>query len=350
MPVRFTETVWEEFENAERVQNAAANYRAKLTHDSLVERKLEQLRIAHEAKERHKAEIEAENTPGLDLRTLQDYNQNPPEAKKDLIRGAVKDKGLTVVIGPSGAGKSTIALQMLYSLASGKRWLGQKTKRLKGGFGILSYDMSEDLLVDWLNGFPKVDPARFSIVNAHGRGHPMAVPRFRSKIAEKWRDSGVEVVLVDSFSASFFGTNQNDTAETMSHYRDLQKFAFTEVGARSLIVIAHSTAANPMKARGSTAHKDVSDSIVVVTMDENGRQQVEVEKYRAKRGQEKMTPVITKVPHKKTHLVALDTGEMSLRGMALPPSKEAAKSQFPESPGPVFTETEHESERGEADL
>jgi RecA-family ATPase len=238
---------------------------------------------------------------------------------------------LCVMLGPSGSGKSTLGLQMIHSLNTGTEWLGQTTKQLSGGVGVLSYDMDASMVLDWMAGFPGIDPGSVSVVNAYKRGNPLGVKEMRAQIAADWRKRNVETVMLDSFSASFFGADQNDAAATMAHYRDLKLFALTEVGAKACIVIVHSTEAAPHKARGSTVHQDAADTIVSVWADKTGQRTVRMQKYRAARGQRQMDPVMITAPDDVTHLVSLDPGAMSLAGMKLPAGMIGSEA-FPELP------------------
>jgi hypothetical protein len=188
----------------------------------------------------------------------------------------------------------------------------------------MSYDMDASMVMDWMSGFPSIDPNKVSVVNAYKRGNPLGVPQMRAEIAAAWRAMNTEVVIIDSFSASFFGHDQNDAAATMHHYRDLKLFALTEVGARSLVVIVHSTEGSPHKARGSSVHHDVADTIVSVAADQQGQRSIRMVKYRAARGQSQMNPVVVTAPDNVTHLVQLDLAAMTLAGMQLPAGAAAA--------------------------
>ena len=258
----------------------------------------------------------------------------------EQIEGMVKDTGVCLVLGPASSGKSTMAMQMLHSLTTGQNFLAQPAQKVAGDFGVLSYDMDYRMFGSILGAYPGIDAKRVSMVQAYNMGNPLNVPDFRRELASRWRKRGVEVVVVDSFSASFAGHNQNDAAEAMAHYRDLKTFALTEVGARVLVVIVHSTDNNPHRARGSTVHHDIADSIVGVSIEpKSGQRQLKMVKYRAAPGQNAAPTVITTAPDAVTHLVSLDSGAMTLAGIPLPPSVIAATA-FPDtaedaSPGGV---------------
>jgi hypothetical protein len=209
----------------------------------------------------------------------------------------------------------------------------------------MSYDMDAAIVMDWMVGFPGIDPSKVSVVNAYKRGNPMGVPSMRAQIAAAWRALSVETVMIDSFSASFFGHDQNDAAATQAHYRDLTKFALTEVGAKSLIVIVHSTEGSPHKARGSSVHHDVADSIVGVEGTGTEQRKVKMVKYRAARGQTQMNPVVVSAPDDVTHLVELDFGAMQLAGMPLPAGAVAqAFSILPEPTEVPDTDSDEEED------
>lgn len=329
--IEFPETVQQEWEDAAAAVGKAAEVKARIDRGVAVEHELDRLRVRHSANEQLLAEIEAEATPTLEMGTLADYLANPLAAPVDMVDGAMKENGLCVVIGPSQSGKTTIALQLVHSLMTGADWLGQRVTQISGGAGIMSYDMDAAGIFDWVAGAPNLNPDKISVVNAYRHGNPLAVPEHRAKIVTVWKSMLVDIVVVDSFSASFFGKDQNDAAATMSHYRDLKRFALTEVGAKALIVIAHSTDASPGKVRGSTVHKDTADTVISVAVDDKTQSRtVNIEKYRAARGKMKMAPVVVTAPDDVTHLVSLDTGAMALAGLQIPASVGA--DLFPDLP------------------
>lgn len=341
--VQFPETVQTEWQIVADAAHVTVALRQRIERETRVEREVEHLRIRHQAKILFQQELDAEDTPDLEMVTLADYQANPAAAPQDLIEGVMKDEGLCIMLGPSGSGKSTLALQMLHSLATGTSWLGQPVQQISGGVGILAYDMPAALTLDWMNGFPGVDTSKVSVVNAYKRGNPLGVPAQRKQIAASWLAMGCEVVVVDSFSASFFASDQNDAAATMAHYRDLKKFALTEVGAKALIVITHSTEGSPHKARGSSVHHDVADSIVAVEGTGLDPRKIRMVKYRAARGQHQMNPVIVGAPDIVTHLVAIDPGAMTLADLSLPPGAEAFE-ELPETHEEPDTESDREDE------
>lgn len=329
--IQFPETARREWETAATTVSKAASVRERIERDTRIANRIEDLRVQHEAKLAFQQELDADSTPTLEIATMTQYLNNPASRVVDMIEGVMKENGLTVVMGPSTSGKSTLALQMVNSLMSGSAFLGQPVNAIKGSAGVLSYDMDAAMVVDWMKGFPGIDTDKVSVVNAYKRGNPIGVPAMRAQIAAMWRDMNVEVVVLDSFSASFFGHDQNDAAATMAHYRDMKLFALTEVGAKALIVIAHSTTANPLKARGSSVHLDTADSMVAVVPNDKGIRTVQIEKYREASGQSMMAPVMVTAPDPVTHLVDVDVAEMNMAGMHVSPAVMAAMG-FPPLP------------------
>lgn len=329
--IQFPETAQTEWQIVADAANAEEELKARLEHDSQVQYQLDKMRVRHDATQIFQQEIDAETTPTLEMFTLANYQSGSVAGPGDLIEGVLKDNGVCIVLGPGGSGKSTLGLQMLHSLMTGDEWLGQPVQKVMGSVGIVSYDMDGRLMMDWVAGFPNVDPNKVQVVNAHKRGNPLGVPALRAQIAAAWKASQTEIVVIDSFSASFFAQDQNDAAATQHHYRDLGRFALTEVGARAVIVIVHSTDGSPKKPRGSTVHHDVGDSIVAVWSPTGplGSRHVEMTKYRQHRDvvgnfTSMMTPVVVSAPDSVTHLVSLDLGAMQLAGMHLPASAGAA--------------------------
>lgn len=346
--IQFPETAQSEWNIVAEAATASISLRKRLDRDARVDVEVERLRVRHEAALIFQQELDADQTPTLEMMSLASYKANPAAAPKDLINGVMKAEGLCVVVGPSGSGKSTLALQMLHSVMTGVPWLGQQVMKIDGSVGLLSYDMDAAMLLDWMAGFPGVDPARVSAVNAYRRGNPLGVPALRKQIADAWRAANTEVVVLDSFSASFFGHDQNDAAATMSHYRDMKLFALTEVGAKALIVIAHSTASSPLKPRGSSVHIDTADTMIAMVPEDpmtgTGPRKVSVEKYREARGQIKMTPVVVGAPDSVTHLMDLDPGGMNLAGLSLPVGSVAAFQPLPEPTAEPDTESDYEED------
>lgn len=333
--IQFPETVFNEWKIVADAANVEKELRRKIARDTQVEVTLEKLHIQHEAKIQLQQLLDEGQTPDLEMGTLATYNSTPGAGPSDLIDGVFKHNGLCIFTGPAGSGKTTSALQMLHSLMSGDDWLGQPVTQITGGVGVISYDMDASLVYDWMEGFPNIDPAAVSVVNAYKRGNPLNVPDMRARIVAAWKAQGTEIVMIDSFSASFFGLNQNDIAEVQSHYRDLIKFALTEVGAKGLIVIAHSTPGSPDKIRGASTHHDVADSIVSQVKTELGPRAVRMVKYRQHRDgsghmTSQMNPVVISDPDDVTHLVRLDPGAMTMAGMSL--SAGAAAQAFPDLP------------------
>lgn len=335
--IQFPETARAEWQAIADVEHATASLRARIERGVSVEKEVERLRVRHEAQTLFNAELVAGDTPALEMGSIADFIAMSQTTVVDLIDGVLKDHSLCTVLGPSGVGKTTVALQMLHSLLTGDDWLGQPVQKIDGRVGILSYDQNSGMMANWIVA-SGMDVRQVLMVNAHGRGNPLAVPEMRAQIANTWRAAEVEVILVDSFSASFAGADQNDTAQTMTYYRDMMKFAYTEVGARALLMIVHSTAASPLKARGSTAHKDVADSVVAETwtdpQDITSPRQLQMVKYREGIGQTEMSPVIVTYPDDVTHLVGLDTGAMTLANLPIPASVKAAAA-FTVVPQPI---------------
>lgn len=344
--IQFPETAWNEWKIIHDAANAEIELKARIRRGIAIEKELETIRVRHEAKVLLQQELDADQTPELKIITGLDYLNNPAiHVVPDLIDGVLKDEGVCVVVGPSGSGKTTLVLQMLHSLNQGVDWLGQQVVPITGSVGFLSYDQRASLTFGWLSasGF---DMSKVTLVDAYKMGNPLNVPAMRAKIISEWRAAGVEIVVLDSFSASFFGNDQNDNAQTQNHYRDMKLFALTEVGARSLIVLAHSTEGNTGKARGATAHNDVADSVVAMEGVRSDPRKITVLKYRAEIGQQQMAPVILTPPDPVTHLVDLDAGEMSLAGLSLPAS--AAGQMFPALPDTHSDpDTDSDSEEGD---
>lgn len=348
--IQFPETAESEWRITADAAAVSDNLRAQLAHDTQVENEKKRLRIRHDAQLALQQDLAADSTPELVMGSIADFIQRGQTTPVDLIDGVMKIDSTTGVLGPSESGKTTLALQMVHSLLTGTLWLGQPVKQITGKVGILSFDQNAGLMIDWIQA-TGLDINRVEMLDAHGRGNPLQVPAHRARLAAAWKAAGVEIVLVDSFSASFAGHDQNDTAETMAYYADMKRFVLTEVGAKSTIMILHATDAQPYKPRGSTAHKDVFDSMISICWtDMNDRlsaRKVKMMKYREGIGQVQMTPVILTPPDDVTHLVDLDTGAMTLEGMKLPAGSGGAFTAMPDTYQAPDTSDLFDDEEGE---
>lgn len=314
--IQFPETAQREWEIAASTVVAAGNFRKRVARDAQVANEVERLHVRHEAKEQFQQELDAAETVPLVIETVAEAMKASPAALVDLIDGAVRDEGVTLVIGPAGAGKTTLAVQMANSLLTGDDWLYQSATKIKGSVGLMSYDQSAAIPRNWMSKMG-LDLTRVSVLDINGRGNPLAVPSEKAKLVQGWKAMGVEVVIIDSFSASFSG-DQNDAGLVAAWYKQMKGFVFGELGARALIILAHSTPANPEKPRGSTVHTDMADSIIAVRKHSTGDRLLSVEKYRAGLGQEQMNMLLLASPDDVTHLVDVDITAMQLEGLDLP--------------------------------
>lgn len=323
--IQFPETAVREWNGVAARVEKSITVRQKVEREVQVANEVEKHWVRHESKLAFEQSLAASETPPLEIGFLEDYLSNPATIPSDIIEGVVKEGGLTLVLGPSGAGKSTIALQLVHAMFTGTPFLHQQVQTpMTGGFGAISYDMDASMLTNWMSGWPtNFMQGSVSVVNAHKSGNPLAVPMYRQQIVDVWRSINTEVVLIDSFSASFTGSDQNDAAATMAHYRDLKKFALTEVGAKSLIVVVHASPGSATKARGSTVHQDVADSILSIEKVESkdpadpnsGFRRLTMAKYRemANSGVVEMPPIMIGKPDPTTHLVKEHVGNMEVR-------------------------------------
>jgi hypothetical protein len=96
-----------------------------------------------------------------------------------------------------------------------------------------------------------------------------------------------------------------------------------------VVIITHSTEGSPHKARGSSVHHDVADSIFSVEVDKTQARHIQMVKYRQHRNSmgnftSQMGEVVVTAPDSVTHLVDLDLGAMTLNGLHLPSGAAAA--------------------------
>lgn len=342
--IQFPETLLSEWKILADAANVEHEIRQRIRHATDVELAVTKLHVKHDAAITFQQQLEAADTPPVVIETMEEYLKRNDPVLVDMIEGVMKEDGLLILIGAAGSGKSSLAVQMTYSLLTGADWLGQPVKQIDGAVGLMSYDQNVAIPINWMSKMG-VPTDRVMPLNLNGLGNPLNVPEERRKIVAAWRARDVEVIVIDSYSASFSG-DQNDAGLVMAYYRDVKKFALGEVGAKALIVLVHSTNSNPTKARGSTVHQDVADSMLAVTRLPTNERKIEMVKYRAGLGQTEMSPVIVGAPDSVTHLVDLDLGQMTLAGMNIPASMAgAAFTSLPETNESADTD----SDSGEED-
>lgn len=343
--IQFPITATREWGSAAARVEKSVSVREKVAREVKVSDSVESMWVRHEAKLVFEQGLAAQDTPPLEMVSLAEHLSNPAATPTDAIEGVVREDGITVVLGPSGAGKSTVALQLVHSLITGTPFLNQRVlQQVVGGIGVLSYDMDASMMLNWMSGWtgPGIDQTRILAVNAHRQGNPLAVPYQRQQIVDAWQTNKTEVVVIDSFSASFFGADQNDAAATMAHYRELKKFALTEVGAKILILVVHSSPGSAAKARGSSVHQDAPDAVLAVEKNKEGYRDLWMNKYRTIAGSTsvEMPRVTIGSPDPKTNLFQIHHGETVINGE--PGSTDHLFPDAVEDPNVDATSTEDE--------
>lgn len=173
-----------------------------------------------------------------------------PPVREWIIEGIVPTSTVTLLQGDGGLGKSLLTLQMLYACATGREWLGQKTKRCRVmGFYCEDDDLEirrrmwsivnhycdrpngpgpdddnpfqelEDMLIYSRVG---MDSLLMEFDQAEGgRGKVTDILRQAERAAV---DHGAELIILDSLH-DLFGGNENNRVQVRQFVNALQRIA-----------------------------------------------------------------------------------------------------------------------------
>lgn len=229
-----------------------------------------QLELARmELREQAKELFDAARRPPaepFDAGTLAEILARPvlPAARVD---GLVPWNASTLLVAQRKAGKTTLCLNLAYSLITGEPFLGTFGVRpVTGRVAFLNFEVSGHTVAGWAQkrGVPS---DRLFVVNLRGRPNPFRSPAELDTLAELLRAQDVETLIVDPFGRAYSGESQNDNGEVNHWLLRLDEFARSGVGAKDIILAAHS-GWNPERSRGASALEDWPDSIMTLTRDE----------------------------------------------------------------------------------
>ncbi len=203
----------------------------------------------------------AASVPAYHFRSLEDMEHIP--SLKWQVEDYIPERGLVMLFGPPGVGKSFIALDLAFSIASGKSWHGHKTI-----CGEVVWICSEDF-----PGTPnRVKAWRQQNPNMHLNGmvsfvdeavffdSPQKTAQFRHDLRTHLAGRRLALLVVDTLAASNEGTEENANME-MGKIVSALKAIGAETGA-AILILHHPTKANERVLRGAGSLAGAMDVIL----------------------------------------------------------------------------------------
>jgi hypothetical protein len=158
-----------------------------------------------------------------------------------LIQGVIRRGDVIGIIGHPGSGKTVISLDMALRVSMGMDVHGRKTARQR-----VAYLASENpdevyLRVKLWCQYHGISPrALRGWFDLRSGSYDMAEPRVVEALSQSLQDENVPLglLVVDTFSANFFGTSENDATEVMQWFNTLRMGLISRLGC-AVIVLGH---------------------------------------------------------------------------------------------------------------
>jgi len=194
-----------------------------------------------------------------------------------VVDGWMVAREQSFLAGESQSGKSFAALHLGMCVASGQEFLGRKTKK-----GLVIYQAGEsgtgvtDLRIPaWLKHYGEgldlaqipfeILTARVNLFQAEGNGDQFL--EAVKNIAEEWKAYfQLQLVVIDTFAKALSGGNEND-ARDIGRILERGDQISRETGAH--VCFVHHVPKNGSTLRGHGSLKGDTDSVAMVTCDEN---------------------------------------------------------------------------------
>jgi hypothetical protein len=237
-------------------------------YPNLVRRRLTERFAKSEVEALYRRATEGARGP-LETPTLREVLALPPEPPA-RVAGLIPSDAFSLIVAQAKTGKTTFVLNLVRSLLTGERFLGVfDVTPLVGSVAILNYEVSNRQLARWCTDVG-LDEDRVMLVPLRGVGNPLSEPARQKELAGRLRSASVETLVVDPFSQAFTGADENATSEVGPFLKQLARFAFEEVGARDLVLVAHA-GHDGERVRGNSRLLGDPDAVVTLTRDSEGQ-------------------------------------------------------------------------------
>ena len=227
-------------------------------------------RVRREARRRLAAE--SETGERFVVLTAAQLDEMPDEPRM-RVAGMIPWGAGTLVVARRKVGKTTFVLNLVRSLLSGEKFLGEYdvipvAENKKVAF--LNYELSAGQMKIWVRDVGLRANSHLLVVNLKGCRNPLSHPEDRAALAEQLREANVEIVVVDPFRVAASGIEQNSASEVSAWLAELDDFVRAQVGATEVVLIAHAGKVGE-SARGNSALEDWPDSIINVEKRDDGQ-------------------------------------------------------------------------------
>ncbi|MFJ6534425.1 AAA family ATPase [Microbacterium sp. NPDC091662] len=178
-----------------------------------------------------------------------------------LVADLIQENTIALLAGPGGLGKSFLALGLARAIACGAPFFGKQTKR-----GRVLYVVAEgaaafgDRIDAWNEAHPSLQVPRNAVTYVEA-GVNLQVEESLEQVRELIRDGEYSLVILDTLNQLAYFENENNNAEAGTVFRNIQSLRMAREGT-SILVLDH-TPAGGGKARGATAKRDNSDTVIM---------------------------------------------------------------------------------------
>lgn len=184
--------------------------------------------------------VEGVNDDLPDPETLSAFWENLPELSPPLIDGVLRQGHKMLLAGPSKAGKSYALIEMVISIAEGKKWLGFKCAQGKVLYINLEIDRASCLHrfkdVYTALGYQPLNLNNIDIWSLRGKAVPM--DKLAPKIVRRAAKKGYIAIIIDPIYKVI--TGDENSAEQMSHFCNQFDKVCNELGCAVIYCHHHS--------------------------------------------------------------------------------------------------------------
>jgi len=198
------------------------------------------------------------------FKLLRDFQVAERGALPWLVKDILPSGGLAFLYGPPGVGKTFIALDLAFSVATGRPWQGHETRH-----GTVVYIAAEGTqgMAQRINAWK----------GAHGVGQPTQVyfletpvqlhnedqvQRLVTELKQQVASDTLALIVVDTMARCFVGGDENSARDAGKFLRGAKTLQ-SALGAA--VVVVHHTTKSGEAERGSSALRGAADTMIEVT-------------------------------------------------------------------------------------